>query len=219
MKQTFQKQDIKNIIPLIKGDFSDGKIPEKALCLTVGCNNWPEDFPYSPDVKAYLWHDKENLFIKYEVNEEFVRAIAEKDNSRVCEDSCVEFFISFDNDGYYNIETNCTGKILFSHRKGRKEDVTYGSPSVLSCIKRVASLGSEPFDTREQKKDWDLFLKIPVTTFFKHSFSTLSGIDARCNVYKCGDLLPRPHYLSWQPIDTPKPDFHRPEFFGAIFFQ
>ena len=27
-----------------------------------------------------------------------------------------------------------------------------------------------------------------------------------------------PHYLSWMPIDTPKPDFHRPEFFGKINF-
>ncbi|MDE5921249.1 MAG: hypothetical protein K2G82_06535, partial [Paramuribaculum sp.] len=25
-----------------------------------------------------------------------------------------------------------------------------------------------------------------------------------------------PHYLSWAPITTPQPDFHRPEFFGNI---
>ncbi|MBO7233161.1 MAG: hypothetical protein J6V16_08435, partial [Bacteroidales bacterium] len=27
----------------------------------------------------------------------------------------------------------------------------------------------------------------------------------------------QPHYLSWQPINTEKPDFHRPEFFGTLY--
>ena len=35
------------------------------------------------------------------------------------------------------------------------------------------------------------------------------------NVYKCGDMLPHPHFLSFFPIHLPKPDFHRPDFFGA----
>ena len=39
------------------------------------------------------------------------------------------------------------------------------------------------------------------------------------NLYKCGDNLSHPHFLSWQPIDTPQPDFHRPEFFAAGKFE
>ncbi|WP_449033796.1 carbohydrate-binding family 9-like protein, partial [Prevotella sp.] len=26
------------------------------------------------------------------------------------------------------------------------------------------------------------------------------------------------HFLSWNPIDLPAPDFHRPDFFGEIRF-
>lgn len=38
----------------------------------------------------------------------------------------------------------------------------------------------------------------------------------KANFYKCGDGLTVPHYLSWSPIVTEKPDFHRPEFFNQI---
>ena len=30
------------------------------------------------------------------------------------------------------------------------------------------------------------------------------------------DKTAHPHYLSWSPIGTEKPDFHRPEFFGEL---
>ena len=39
------------------------------------------------------------------------------------------------------------------------------------------------------------------------------------NVYKCGDNLSQPHFLSWQPIHTDKPNFHVPQFFGEVEFE
>ena len=36
------------------------------------------------------------------------------------------------------------------------------------------------------------------------------------NFYKCGAKTSLPHYLSWNPIATDTPDFHRPEFFGRL---
>jgi hypothetical protein len=36
------------------------------------------------------------------------------------------------------------------------------------------------------------------------------------NFYKCGDETPEPHFLSWNPIDLPKPNFHVPQFFGQL---
>ena len=38
----------------------------------------------------------------------------------------------------------------------------------------------------------------------------------RANFYKCADKTKRPHFVSWRPIDLPKPDFHCPQFFGEI---
>ncbi len=44
------------------------------------------------------------------------------------------------------------------------------------------------------------------------------GHRAAANFYKCGDETAVPHYGAWSPIDTPQPDFHRPEFFGEVVF-
>ena len=45
---------------------------------------------------------------------------------------------------------------------------------------------------------------------------TLDGQKVRGNIYKCGDKLPVPHFISWSPISTPAPDFHCPRFFGEM---
>ncbi len=41
----------------------------------------------------------------------------------------------------------------------------------------------------------------------------------KANFYKCGDELQTPHFLSWNPIEIEKPDFHRPDFFGTLRFE
>ena len=187
--------------------------------LEIGCNNWQEEFPYAPKVSAELSHDNNNLYLTYNVDEEYVAATALKDNDPVFKDSCVEFFVAFDDKGYYNIEANCAGTILMSHRKGRKIDVEYASPEILSKILRKPSLGRLPFECKKAEGNWQLMLTIPASAFFKHDFKNLSGVKARCNIYKCGDELPLPHYLSMAPIKTPQPDFHQPEFFTPVEFE
>lgn len=204
-------------IPCIK--HASKNAPYEALELKISCNNWPDQFPYSPIVKCRLWHNGNTLFIIFDVEEKFIAAKAEKDNDKVCRDSCVELFISFGPDGYYNIEANCGGKILMSHRKGRKTDVEYATPEVLSQIKRFPSLGEAPFENRAADGTWQLVLSIPVSSFFKHEFKSFKGLNATGNIYKCGDDLPLPHYLSLFPITTDTPDFHRPEFFQPIHFS
>ena len=191
----------------------------KALLVSVSNNNWKEQFPYTPTVEVSLRHDGKSLHLNFEVEEEYVAAVAGKDNGEVYKDSCVEFFISFDDDGYYNLEANCVGKILLSHRRGRKVDVEYASPEILSSIKRVASLGDKPFECRKADAKWSLNLTLPCYVFFCHNIKSFSGIKAKCNIYKCGDNLPFPHFLTWQPVKNDNPDFHLPEFFGAIEFE
>ena len=59
----------------------------------------------------------------------------------------------------------------------------------------------------------------PVKAFFHHKIKALKGKTIRANFYKCGDKLTVPHYLTWSTVGTPKPDFHRPEFFGMVRFN
>ena len=72
----------------------------------VSCNNWPEDFPYTPKAKFRIGHTHDAFLIEYQVDEDTVRARYADDNGDVWTDSCMEFFLSPDNsDGiYYNLE-------------------------------------------------------------------------------------------------------------------
>ena len=205
-------------VPYINEDFFS-ETPQKSVELILTNNNWSADYPYSPEIKVNLWHNGTKLFIHYEVNEEYVMALASEDNGEVWKDSCAEMFISFDKEGYYNLESNCIGKILLSHRKGRNLNVEYAPQSILNQVIRKSTLGDSIIPGRKQSEKWEMNLEIPASTFFKQNFKRFDGIHAKFNLYKCGDNLPSPHFISLFPIHTEKPDFHRPEFFGDIYFE
>lgn len=180
--------------------------------------NW-DTFPYKPGVKFRIAHTENAILINYKVEEYSVRAIYGEDNGNVWTDSCVEFFVIPANDGiYYNIESNCIGTILIGEGKERHQRERAGA-EILSSVQRWSSLGENSFEEREEKCSWELSLIIPYQAFFKHSIKSLSGTTIRGNFYKCGDQLKAPHYISWNRIETEKPDFHRPEFFGELCFE
>jgi hypothetical protein len=61
-------------------------------------------------------------------------------------------------------------------------------------------------------------MAIPLTVFFHHELKELKGKVFRANFYKCGDKLAVPHYVTWNPVGTVAPDYHRPEYFGLLKF-
>ena len=181
----------------------------------IACVNWPEAFPERAEAAFEVSHTGDSLHLVFRVREDAVRAVCASDGGRAWEDSCVEFFFSPREDGiYFNLECTCIGKILLCRGVGRhgREALPGG---LLQGIRRRSSLGSEPFGLRVEPTTWEVALDIPSATF---GLDTFAGLQARGNFYKCGDLLPVPHYLSWSPIQTPKPDFHRPEFFDKLIF-
>lgn len=185
---------------------------------TIDNVNWPEAFPYEPKVEFAAAHTGDALLLHYRVEEQSVRAVARQDQEHIWEDACVECFIMPFGDGfYYNIECNCTGKLLVAVGKDRHER-KQAPAEVMQGIDRWASLGTEPFDTRQQATKWELALRLPLSTFFLHKLESFDGLTATGNFYKCGDCLPVPHFISWNQIKTENPDFHRPEFFGQMKF-
>jgi hypothetical protein len=157
--------------------------------------------------------------LHYQVTEASVRAVAVADDGRVWEDACVEFFVSPEgNDFYYNFECNCATKLLLHGGPAGGERPT-ASEEVLKSVERWSSLGTEPFEERVGECTWEVALVIPVSAIFRHEVDSFNGKTMRANFYKCGDKLQTPHYLSWAPIELPKPKFHCPEFFGEIKFE
>lgn len=186
----------------------------------VACCNWPAEFPYAPEVSFRMFHTGDRLMLRFDVAESYTAALVTEDNGEVWTDSCVEFFIAPDEGLYYNFETTCIGRMLLSGRKSRTEDVQPAPAEVLASVKRFTTYPfGEPFAERKGDNRWSLTLAIPPQALFRHALTDWSGLKARMNLYKCGDNLSHPHFLSWRPIRTEKPDFHRPEFFGEVTFE
>lgn len=204
-------------IPKIEGCPECGAL-EGTAAQPIACNNWAAEYPYAPKATFTAAHNGTNLFLTFRVDEECTAAVVTEDNGPVWTDSAVEFFISFDDKGYYNFEFSCIGKALLGFRK-TKPEVTHAGPDIMKTIRRASSLGEANFEERKGDNHWELHVTIPATAFFAHDFATLDGLKARANVYKCGDNLSKPHFLSWQPIRTEKPNFHVPEFFGDVEFE
>ena len=184
----------------------------------IACVNWAE-FPYQPEVKFRAAHIGNAILLHYQVTEASVRAVALADDGRVWEDACVEFFLSPEgNDFYYNFECNCATKLLLHGGPAGGERPT-ASEEVLKSVKRWSSLGTEPFEERVGECTWEVALVIPASAIFHHEIETFNGKTMRANCYKCGDKLQTPHFLSWAPIELPKPNFHCPEFFGELMFE
>lgn len=197
-----------------------GSILDKAAVKTcpIANVNWPDIAPYAPEVSFRIAHTGSSILIEYKVSEESIRALAPDDNGPVWEDSCVEFFIAFRPDNYYNIECNCGGTLLCGAGEGREGRV-HAEKSLIASAKRHSSIGKKHFDTEVAPDVWTLALVIPVELFFRDNITDLSGVKARGNFYKCGDMLPQPHFLSWKAVEVPTPNFHLPEFFGELIFE
>jgi len=179
--------------------------------------NWRNQFPYKPITLFRIGRSDSAIFIKFQVRGNLLKAIYTEDNDPVYKDSCVEFFCKVPENEYYaNFEFNCIGTCTASQRRNRHVDVQQFSKEEMHSIKRFPSIGTKPFNEMQGSFEWELTVKIP----FK-----LIGIDAEklpnhllANFYKCADDTDSPHFVSWNPIETENPDFHRPEFFGELTF-
>ena len=192
--------------------------PQWSEIQNVDNNNWAAEYPYAPVVALKAQHDGQSMTLQFDVSEMYTMAMVQKDNGEVWTDSCVEFFIALDQTGYYNFEFTCIGKALLGFRK-EKPNATHADDAVMKSISRKSSLGEECFVEKVGENSWTLTVNIPAAALFKHNVSDLTGLSATANFYKCGDNLTKPHFLSWNPIDMPTPNFHVPEFFGEIEFQ
>ena len=181
--------------------------------------NWPDTFPYCPEVKFRMAWCPEGMVLHYKVNEQSVRACYGEDDGQVWTDSCAECFIRNAEDKlYYNIECNCIGAMLIGTRTSR-EDRCRLALKEIAQVKRWASLGNAPFGVKDEPTAWELALVIPSEVFARHPLNLKEGAHLCANFYKCGDNLPVPHYVSWNPIKAEKPDFHRPECFGELVLR
>ncbi|MBK1440888.1 hypothetical protein JHJ32_12885 [Parapedobacter sp. ISTM3] len=180
----------------------------------IDVNPWPH-FVHDVEANVTIAHNGNAIFLKYDIVEAHVTARATT-NGAVHQDSCVEFFVSFDGILYYNLEFNCLGwckaayGVMGPARKLLPEHTVNLIASATTMD--VASVGNK------KRFAWQIVLAIPAALFCYHNISSFKRVKAIGNFYKCGDGLPTVHYLSWNPIWFETPNFHRIEDFGQIEF-
>lgn len=161
--------------------------------------------------QGQLCYDEENLYVHLSAVEKDIRAENTQPLSPVWEDSCLEFFFKLpDADNYFNFEVNPNGCmcIQFGPEKTDREDI-------------VRRDGEEYFDihTDRTADGWEVYYRIPLAFIQLYYPDYQFDGELLANLYKCGDKTAKPHYLSWNPIDLEKPNFHCPEFFGKMVFE
>ncbi len=192
-------------------------IRTKGAIIPIDCLNWPESFPYAPEAKAYVVHTRECLSILYEVKGLDLRALELEDNAHPWENSCCEFFVKVPgSEDYMNFELVCNGSLLAARGPGRDDRVKL-SPEKLARIIRKGSLEKKIYDEKDKEFEWSIFLRIPFDLILGEGSGLPDMLQA--NFYKCANKSAHPHFLSWNPIKTPTPDFHRPEHFGTLILE
>ncbi len=188
---------------------------------SIAIHPWP-DSGYSPATQCRLCYDDKGLHIGFTVWEDRVVINHFEKNEAVSQDSCVEFFVSPEPEGslhYTNFEMNAIGVFLAKHRP---------NPGEFEFIERSADDGE--FDIRSTlSKDnytaytgpyWQVSYTVPAAVFTKYfpGCRLKAGAVWRANFYKCGHGGFLRHQMAWNNIETERPQFHSPQFFGKIIF-
>lgn len=166
-----------------------------------------------PAVNADVKISENFIEISFDVKEppECFRAEMREDGGRSWEDSCVETFVlALDGSGdYINFECNSRGFLLAARGRDRNNRCAFSKEEYAEIGRKV-----QPLQLCGDILEWGVTLHIPAKLI--GGKGSLENVRILGNLYKCADKAKAPHYLSAFPIDTPKPDFHRPEFFKAL---
>lgn len=189
----------------------------KALTLKNYMGDKPKHFPLT---KAKVAYDDEAIYVIFRVEDQYVRAVVKENQGPVFRDSCVEFFFSPDGDrGYFNLEMNCGGTMLFHHQIKPRESV-HIDEELIEKVEVAHSLPKIVDPEIEEPVTWTVEYRIPFSILKKYAdfITPEAGTVWRANFYKIADKTSHPHWLTWSPVQNPEPNFHLPQYFGEIEF-
>jgi len=216
MRDVHRKLDVEDIgkvqLKLASSKLEVETLLELETSRPISIVNWPE-FSARVSSRWKLVYGEDAFFLHFKTEESHVRALHIGEERPVCEDSCVEFFVAWSEAQYFNFEINPVATVLV--QKGSARENRKNLDAVERRGLRVwGNSGVAPFE-RHELTQWEIYLVIPFS-IFDLTYAEIKQAPLKANFYKCGDLLLKPHYLSWAPVATQNPDFHRPEFFREL---
>jgi hypothetical protein len=177
-----------------------------------------------PNTQVKVRYDNKNIYVIFQVKDQYVKAVAKKINEQVCTDSCVEFFFTPGPDvsrGYFNLETNCMGIFLFRYSNNTDNKTGLVGPDDCKMITMAHSLQKDVTTEIQDPTTWSVEYAVPYALLEKYMKVDKpgKGVQWRANFYKCADKTSHPHWLTWAPVVNPVPKFHLPEYFGWLQFE
>lgn len=183
----------------------------------------PESSSHRPSVEFKLMYDDAGLYIRFDLQDQYVLVTHDKFQSSVCQDSCVEFFFAPKGvKGYFNFEFNAGGTFLAYNvvdyartPTGFKEYY----PLTIEAVKNVKIYHTLPKIVNPEITEpinWSLMAFIPYSALgLDHKVTSKEVWTA--NFFKCADKCSHPHWLSYHAV--PELNFHLPKCFGEIIFE
>ncbi|MCM3631108.1 carbohydrate-binding family 9-like protein [Paenibacillus glycanilyticus] len=186
----------------------------------VGYQQWLQ-VEQPPETEVRGAYDEVALHLQFRVYEEAPIMRHRQHGDPVYQDSCVEFFLQplpTRDERYLNFELNAAGVLLLEiGEPGQKRKRIL--PEATSQFGIRTALGL--WNPECRRMYWELNLRVPFA-FLKYwfpDFKAEPGTVMKGNFYKCGDLTPAPHYLSWSPVQSDTPNFHRSDSFGTLVLK
>ncbi len=184
------------------------RVPEYALSHHL----WAEEYPAFMQSSVQACAVKgEGLYFRLTSSEAEPKAEFFNRDDPVYRDSCLEVFLQLFSDDfrYINIEMNPNCACLAQLGESRYDRIPVSSLTQQQCAVTPADV----------ENGWGVELFVPeglLAACFSRDYA--AGSEIRLNCYKCGDDTAAPHYSSLFFVNTPAPDFHRPECFGTLKF-
>lgn len=181
----------------------------------------PDD-PPPPRAEVRLLYSPERLYVRFHALERSIVGRNLEYQGPVCQDSCVEFFVSPAGPDYLNFETNCVGTLLLFRCKPYRRFAPVAAETAAG-IRIATSLPKGraiPEPAPGPAEGYVVEYSVPFSLFSEETGCAVPrpGTVWKANFYKCADLGPEPAWGSWSPVGAPKPDFHCPEYFGELRF-
>jgi hypothetical protein len=178
---------------------------------------------FLPITEAKVQYDDENIYVIFQVQDRYVRAVETEIHGKVWEDACVEFFFAPERSEplhYFNVEVNCGGTALISFNRVPGVDYTTLALRDMQQIEIAHTLPKIVNPEIAEPVVWTLEYRLPPDVLEKYTGFThpKPGVIWRGNFQKCAETNSHPHWLTWARIEHPIPKFHMPQFFGKLEF-
>jgi len=130
--------------------------------------------PFKPIVHAKIMYNDSDIYVIFQVRDQFVRATTNQINGDVWDNSCVEFFFAPDTKytrKYFNLEVTCGGVPLMRYNVIPRIEYTLLDSSDISKIEIAHSLPRIVDPEINEPVTWTVEYRIPFSMLKKSQVS------------------------------------------------